>query len=219
MQDSTQQGNILAFYSKVWYNMGMGFKDGDIIGFSGAHYTSDFINLATYGIPRYSLSHVGILARKNKRCKWLVFEANEDVPWQCAVTHRKHNGVQAHSLDLLLERYSGKMWLYRLNEKHLHKYIGWQGAFGISLYHSLVNELGTPYDWMGAKRAGGFIHSALHALFHKQDTSSLFCSELVAMILAEYGILDTNNVSMWSPNRLMRHLTWNGIYDKAVRLK
>ncbi|MFA5378854.1 MAG: hypothetical protein WC455_24085 [Dehalococcoidia bacterium] len=199
--------------------MDMDLKDGGILGFSGSHYQSDFINLVTYGIPRYSLSHVGILARKNKRSKWLVFEANEDVPWQCAVTHRKHDGVQAHSLDLLLERYPGKMWLYRLNEEYIYKYVGWQGAFGISLYYSLVKELGTPYDWMGAKRAGGFFHSAIHALLYKQDTSSLFCSELVAMILNEYGILDTNNVSKWSPNRLMRHLVRKHIYDKAVRLK
>ena len=194
-------------------------KDGDIIGFSGSHWLSDCINLATYGIPRYSLSHVGIIARKNKRSKWLVFEANEDVPWPCAITHRKHDGVQAHSLELLLERYPGKMWLYRLNKEYLHKYIGWQGAFGISLYHSLVNELGTPYDWMGAKRAGGFIHSAIQALFHGQDTSSLFCSELIAMTLNEYGILDTNNVSKWPPNCLMRHLVRKRAYDKAVRLK
>jgi hypothetical protein len=195
--------------------MDMDLKDGDIIGFSGSHYLSDFINLVTYGIPRYSLSHVGILARKNRRSKWLVFEASEDVPYPCAITHRKHDGVQAHSLGLLLERYPGKMWLY-------HR-VGYPeygtGHTWIELYNALVMELGTPYDWMGAKRAGGFFHSAIHALLHKQDTSSLFCSELVAMILAEYGVLDTNNVSKWSPNRLMRHLVRKHLYDKAVRLK
>jgi hypothetical protein len=193
----------------------MDFKDGDIIGFSGAHYLSDFINIVTYGIPRYSLSHVGILARKNTRSKWLVFEANEDVPWQCAVTHRKHDGVQAHSLDLLLERYPGKMWLYSRIGYPVYD----SGHTWVELYNALVNELGTPYDWMGAKMAGGFIHSAIQGILHKQDTSSLFCSELIAMILNEYGILDTNNVSKWSPNRLMRHLTRKGIYDKAVRIK
>ncbi len=197
--------------------MTMDIEDGDIIGFSGSHYISDFINLVTYGIPRYSLSHVGILSRKNKRSKWLVFEANEDVPYPCAITKQKHDGVQAHSLDLLLERYPGKMWLYRLRGPAVCALD--DAAHWLPLYQALLNELGTPYDWMGAKRAGGFFHSAIHALLHKQDTSSLFCSELVAMILAEYGVLDTNNVSKWSPNRLMRHLVRKHIYDKAVRLK
>jgi hypothetical protein len=197
--------------------MDMDLKNGGIIGFSGSHYQSDLINVVTYGIPRYSLSHVGVLARKNKRSKWLVFEANEDVPWQCAVTHKKHDGVQAHSLDLLLERYPGKMWYYSLADVTFECPSVLSDE--LSLYTTLCNELGTPYDWMGAKRAGGFFHSAIHALLHKQDTSSLFCSELVAMILNEYGILDTDNVSKWSPNRLMRHLVRKRIYDKAVRLK
>jgi hypothetical protein len=195
----------------------MDLKDGDVVGFSGSHYLSDFINVVTYGVPRYSISHVGILARKNKRSKWLVFEANEDVPYPCAITKRKHDGVQAHSLDLLLERYPGKAWLYRLKGPAILKME--DGQQYLSLYDAMCTELGTPYDWMGAKRAGGFFHSAIHALLHKQDTSSLFCSELVAMILNEYGILDTNNVSKWSPNRLMRHLVRKQIYDKAVRLK
>lgn len=198
-------------------------KDGDIVGFSGSCWHSDLINIVTYGFPRYSLSHVGLLARKNDRSKWLVFESNEDVPYPCAITHRKHDGVQAHALDLLLERYPGKIWLYPKVGAPLHwadhRWNSTGGAFGLRLYDALVQELGTPYDWMGAKRAGGIIHSTLNALFHKQDTSSLFCSELVAMILNECGLLDTDNVSKWSPNRLMRHLVWKHIYDKAVRLK
>ena len=36
-------------------------KAGDIIGFSGDSWLSVGINLATYGIPFWSLSHVGIL--------------------------------------------------------------------------------------------------------------------------------------------------------------
>jgi hypothetical protein len=193
-------------------------KDGDIVGFSGSHWLSDFINLSTYGLPRYGLSHVGIVARKSKRSKWLVFEANEDVPWPCAVTKKKHDGVQAHSLDLLLERYPGKMWLYS-RKNDWPRFIAAIDLCGSCLYDALCNELGTPYDWVGAKRAGGFIHSAIRAMFHKQDTTSLFCSELVAHVLNEFGIFDTDNVSKWSPNSLMRRLVRYGIYEKAVRLK
>jgi hypothetical protein len=38
------------------------FKPGDILGFSGDTWVSATINLATYGIPYWHLSHVGIVA-------------------------------------------------------------------------------------------------------------------------------------------------------------
>ena len=199
----------LAFVPDSWYNIEMkrDYKDGDIIGFSGGHFCSDLINLSTYGIPRYSLSHVGILARKNKRTKWLVFEANENVPWQCAVTHRKHDGIQAHSLELLLERYRGKVWHYS------------RQVLCPTLYLALCEELGTPYDWRGATRAGGKLWSFIQAIFRQEDTSAFFCSEFVATILREFGIFETDNVSKWSPNKLMRKLVRSGTYKQAIKLK
>ena len=36
-------------------------KAGDIIGFSGDSWISALVNVATYGIPFWGLSHVGIL--------------------------------------------------------------------------------------------------------------------------------------------------------------
>ena len=37
-------------------------KAGDIIGFSGRSWISAGINIATYGIPLWGISHVGIMA-------------------------------------------------------------------------------------------------------------------------------------------------------------
>lgn len=201
------------------------YKDGDIIGFSGNYFHSDLINIATYGVPRYSLSHVGILARKNKNTKWLVFEANEDVPWQCAVTHKKHDGVQAHSLDLLCKRYKGKIWYYECNIPskiwllRQSKKCLVAGDVKGSLYEACVEKLGVPYDWAGAKRSGGELWSWLQSIFRQEDTSSFFCSEFVVTMLREFGIFDTDNVSKWSPNGLMRELVREGIYKPALRLK
>jgi len=197
-----------------------GLQDGDIIGFSGAYWHSDLINLSTYGWPRYSLSHVGILARKNKRTKWLVFEANEDVPWRCAVTRTKHDGIQAHSLDLLLERYQGKMWHYALMPGWpKHQVSRYPLDIEGNLYKALARDLGTPYDWKGAVRAGGKLWSLIQATFRQEDTSAFFCSEFVATVLREFGIFATDNVSKWSPNSLMRTLVKQGIYKPAVKLK
>ena len=37
-------------------------KAGDILGFSGRSWISAGINIATYGIPLWGISHVGIMA-------------------------------------------------------------------------------------------------------------------------------------------------------------
>ena len=37
-------------------------KPGDLIGFSGDSPVSDAINLGTFGLPRWGISHVGIMA-------------------------------------------------------------------------------------------------------------------------------------------------------------
>ena len=37
-------------------------KAGDIVGFSGPSWISAGINIATYGIPLWGISHVGIMA-------------------------------------------------------------------------------------------------------------------------------------------------------------
>jgi len=36
-------------------------RPGDLIGFSGESFISDFINVVTYGVPRWGISHVGIM--------------------------------------------------------------------------------------------------------------------------------------------------------------
>ena len=36
-------------------------QPGDILGFSGRGLISDMINVFTYGLPRWSLTHVGII--------------------------------------------------------------------------------------------------------------------------------------------------------------
>ena len=41
-------------------------KAGDIIGFSGDSWISTLVNIATYGIPFWGLSHVGIMGRRGR---------------------------------------------------------------------------------------------------------------------------------------------------------
>lgn len=173
------------------------FKAGDIIGFSGAHVHSDFINVSTYGIPRRSISHVGIIA--GSRGNNLLYEA-------------VGTGVRACLIIPTIKMYNGRIWVYPLY-RNLYPHESRR------LRESLIRELAVPYDVRGAIRAGGFIFSHIESLFWKQDFSSFFCSELVASKISEIGIFPITNASRWSPNMLVRKLRREGIVHKPVRLK
>ena len=58
-------------------------KAGDIIGFSGDSWMSAGINMATYGIPFWSLSHVGIVGEHDGEL--LLFESTELNKLPCAI--------------------------------------------------------------------------------------------------------------------------------------
>lgn len=171
------------------------FKPGDIIGFSGNHWHSDTINLLTYGIPRQSLSHVGVIARGNK-----LHEAKSTV------------GVVAGDAREVIETYNGKVWVYPLYRSLFpHE--------SRRLREELESAGNSPYDMVGAIRAGGILFALMESLFWKQDFSSYFCSELVAAKLSRIGIFPTTNASRWNPNKLIRRLRKKHIIHRSIRLK
>jgi hypothetical protein len=171
-------------------------KAGDLVAFSGRTFVSDAINIATYGIPRWSASHVGILAEYDSRL--LLFEATTLDTEPCEIQHQCVAGVQAHKLDVIA-RYDGKVWLYPLY-RNLYDFESCR------LTRFLVDKLGTPYDDLGALRSAGVGLSWIESRFRTQDLSSIFCSEMVAAAYSNIGIMPSNNVSRWSPNRLVRYL-------------
>lgn len=186
-------------------------KPGDIIGFSGRSWISAGINVATYGIPLYGISHVGIIGRA--RSKTLIFESTELPGGEpCEITGESICGTQAHSLDFILGEYAGAAWhypLYRALYRHED----------IRLTAFLLDTIGREYDAPGAIRAGGKLFSAIEFLFRTQDMVSLFCSEWVAAAHADVGILQTANISGWSPNYLTRYERKLGVLRKPLRLK
>lgn len=177
----------------------MGIKAGDVIAFSGANYISDMVNLATWGIPRWGVSHVGIVADVDRL---LLFESTtlDEVP--CEIMQTSFSGTQAHVLNF--DRYKGRVWHYPLY-RTLYK----RESERLSSF--LLGILQTPYDELGALRSA-------RPVFRGQDLSSIFCSELVAAAFAKVGILPTN-ASKWNPNRLIRSLRRREILCKPVRIK
>lgn len=187
-------------------------KAGDTVGFSGRSWLSAGINIATYGIPFWGISHVGIMANAPAG-RLLIFESTSldgDIP--CEITGKPICGTQAHDLDFILQHYSGKAWHYPLyrplypNEDE-------------RLTEFLFDTIGVPYDALGAFRSAGVGLSWIESLFREQSLASIFCSEWTAAAYAVVGLFATDNVSRWNPNRLVRHLRRASILLKPRRLK
>lgn len=176
-------------------------KPGDVIGFSGRHIASDAINILTFGIPRWSLSHVGIMGYDNEHDGALrLFEADGKV------------GVRSVGLSDTIQAYRGRIWLYDLSRPlFLHEIT--------RLTNRLAELKHRPYDNKGAYRSGGRLWSWLQAAYRGEDLTSLFCSELDAEVLSYIGVFPTSNASRWNPNHLTRKLRRLGIVNPPRRLK
>jgi len=185
-------------------------KPGDVIGFSGKSWVSTAINIGTYGFPFWGISHVGIMA-KAPDGRLLLFESSEDdIP--CAITGASLVGTQAHDLDDVLKLYGGRVYHYPL-------YRQLSPVEDARLTQFLIDTINTPYDLLGAFRSAGVGLSWFESLFRPQDLNTIFCSEWVASSLSTIGIFPTSNASRWNPNRLCRHLRWNGVVYKPRRIK
>lgn len=186
-------------------------KPGDIVGFSGACFVSDLVNLATLGIPRFGISHVGIMATATDG-RLLLFESTTLEGLPDAITGEKFDGTQAHTLESELEIYKGKIWLYPL-------YRELYDAEQTRLTKFLMSTLGTQYDKLGAFRSGGVGFSWLESMLHEQNLHSIFCSEWIMAAYSKLGIHPTNNASRWNPNRAIHNLRRDEILLKPTRLK
>lgn len=183
---------------------------GDILACSGASFQSDFINVVTYGLPRFSVSHVMTCGEYNG--KLLLFESTQGCSDPCIIRREHFEGTQAHEVDSRIKGYHGKVWHYRLKQP--------LRAFERKRYSRfLIDNLGRPYDSPGAFRSGGAAWSWLEAKFHPSCLSALFCSEYVVAALNKIERWDTDHLSKWSPNAFIREGNRRGIFSNPVRLK
>jgi hypothetical protein len=186
-------------------------KSGGILGFVSLDITSNVINLATLGIPGYSIHHVGILGRQH--AEPLLYESTTAGRPPCVRLGRPVKGVQAHTIDELIAmpcyrqiwHYSLRAELYADEEERL-------------LYY-LDSIVGLPYDMGGAIRSGGVLLSLLSRLVRDEELKKLCCPEVCMAALAHINRVSVPNASYWSPNRMLRYLVRNGIYNQPVRIK
>ena len=150
-------------------------KAGDVIGFSGNSWISGLINIGTYGIPFWGISHVGIMAHAADG-RLLLFESTTLENMPCEIAGECFNGTQAHTLDKILKAYDGKVWHYPL-------YRPLYDSEDKRLTEFLMATIHTPYDAMGAFRSAGVGLSWIESCFREQDLHMIFCSEWVAAAL------------------------------------
>lgn len=174
----------------------MEYKVGDIIGFSGFGRTSILVNLLTYGIPGWSTSHVGIIGMYDG--EQLLFESTMLSNIPCAIQKKPYKGVQAVKLEDRLAYYNGRVWHYPIYRQLF-------GAESERINEFLISKIGIPYDKVGGMRTAGVGLSWLEYVLRNEDLSSLFCSELIAAAHRRIGLLRTDNVSRWNPNKLVRY--------------
>jgi hypothetical protein len=186
------------------------FNPGDVIGFSGACFTSDLVNVATWGIPRVDLSHVAILA--NYKNELFLFESTTLDTAPCEITGKKIAGVQAHNLDRTIKEYEGKVFHYPLT-----KLINAEQSKKLSNF--LFDMLGISYNMIGAFRAGGVGFSFIEGILHKENLHSIFCSELAIAAHREIGLIKTTNAGHFNPNHMCRWELYQGILAGHIRIK
>ena len=175
-------------------------KAGDIIGFSGRALQSSLINIGTFGIPLWGLSHVGIMGFKHECPGIRLFESVEGC------------GARDSDLGSVLANYNGRAWLYRLYRPlYLHE------ITRLTLHLASMSD--RPYDKSGALRSAGILFSAIESMIRGQNLVSLFCSEFVASQLSFIGVFHTTNASRWNPNHLMRRLRKLEIVQRPERMK
>lgn len=185
-------------------------KPGDIMGFSGDSWASAGINVATFGIPWWSLSHVGILGEHDG--KLLLFESTTFNTEPCEITGKVIQGSQAHDLEKKIAGYHGKVYHYPLYRKlYEHE--------RTRLNDFLHATLGHPYDKIGAFRAGGNGFSWLESQLCERDLSSLFCSEWCAAAHDEIGIFPNEDDARWNPNHFVRTERHMGLLKRPRRNK
>lgn len=186
-------------------------KPGDIIGFSGRSWLSAAINIATYGIPFFGISHVGVMAEADDG-RLLIFESTAVDILPCIISGKPFAGTQAHVLEDIVGFYTGRAYHYPL-------YRPLYPNENARLTQFLMSTIHTPYDKIGALRATGVGISWLESLLRPQDLSTIFCSEWTASALSVTGVFPTSNASHWSPNKLTRYLRRNGVLGKPRRIK
>lgn len=188
------------------------FLPGDILGFSASGCLGATINLGTWGVPGWGLSHVALVGRNpDSPSDNVLWEATGLVGTPCVLQGRYTSGVQVQHIAARVAGYVGRVWHYPLVKPLKPEQVDDLDTF-------CEQHLGRDYDAIGAFRSRG-LSLVERCVFRPADLTSVFCSEFVAAAHAFAGVIVGLNISRMNPNRLVRYERAAWILAKPSRLK
>ena len=185
-------------------------KPGDLIGFSGYNLSGIGINIFSGGFPFYGISHIGIVARYQGVLR--LFESTTLCDLPCLVQGKPVSGAQVHDLDRRKNGYRGKVYHIPLKKE-----LSFDQRNSLTTY--LLNDVGKPYDMLGAGVSGGWFLRKIKAVLRPEDLNNLFCSEWCAAALDDINIFHTGNASTWNPNALYQEARRSSVCLKKEIIK
>ncbi len=194
--------------SQQWKDLA---KPGSIVGFAGRGLASDIINIMTGALPRWGLSHVGILA-DHPDYGTLLYESTTFNKTPCVIRKKLFSGTQAQYAFNKIFDYPGRVWVYqpRIDLRP------WE-SHNLTTY--LNHSIGIAYDMIGAVRSGGNVFGWLESKLHKENLARIFCSEWVASAYDSFERFDTNDRSKWNPNSIVREMNRRALLKMPVRVR
>lgn len=186
------------------------FQPGDTLGFTAWTPAGVAITFGTWGLPLWSISHVGGIVQV--RDELLISEATRTCPYPCHIQNERVQGLQVQELERRIRTYPGLVWHYPLTSP-----LSREGERRLTL--CLLANLGKDYDELGAFRVRQACFGWLLKYVWPENLRTLYCSEWWAAALRRASRFQTRSASRWNPKRLCRALVKRGVCAKPVCIK
>lgn len=192
------------------------WQPGDVVAFWGRSALSRTISLVT--APQFGLrpgpSHVAIVCRLRP---WgdLLVESTTLNPLYDLFRGKRVDGCQAHPPWDVIERFDGRVELYRLKPLWSLSTSEAELLARVLITHFVVAGVG--YDTQSAILSGAPFLGRLIGWLDGDRTAleTVFCSELIAAALQRLGRLPVVSPSLTTPASLIRRMVRRGIYERV----
>lgn len=197
-----EPGDIFACWGSDWISRGISLPTSSLIGPRGL---------------RWAPSHVAIACQRfapnESQCFWWESTSLTDRP--CLESHRTVSGVQVHTIGARMQDYlqaGGRVSVYRLSrfDKLSHDE-------RIDLRLFLYGLIAEEYDTLGAVVSGTRL--IRHVTLWRNQLDTMFCSEMIAVVLQWLTLMCRENPSVFTPGRLLRQLVTQGTYHLHTQFR
>ena len=182
--------------SVSYQNIRAKLDTGDVVIFGGQYRMSKMIRLVT----RFPASHVALIIREDNRNSFIEASEGDMYP--------EREGVIISQFSNSIPFYKGDIWIARLNADIRER----ADIEKMKLY--LKEQVGKDYDYKNMPKAGFDFLDPISSITRSEENSSqMFCSELVAAGLRAAGILpESINVSEVSPADIIKYKIFEPTY-------